>query len=173
MGYQDEEDLPHVHQKSHFDTERCPPPVESTVPAMVRVWSKELPRYNREEFEREVARLDAEHGVVDGVISPSGDFTGKGDDGEPVRVSANGRAAFAFPGGVAEVRKPTREELVLSARQWATRAREELFEFEQLIAKPATNLHEMQQQRYQRPVPAAIGSALDRLDTVLKELAES
>jgi len=104
------------------------------------------------------------------------DFTGKGDNGEPVRVSANGRAAFPideeyttrigapvsepefsepgyittlrFEGGDAEIRKPTREELLTSARQWVTRAREDM-----------NDLGYVQE------------SVFDRLDAVLAELA--
>ncbi len=84
-------------------------------------------------------------------------FTGKGDNGEPVRVSANGRAAFAFPGGTAEIRKPTREELVTSAKQWATAVRE-------CFADHFETERTMQANR-------AMRSGLDRLDAVLAELA--
>ena len=63
---------------------------------------------------------------------------------------------LAFPGGAVVVPKPTREELVLSAQQWATRAHEELFEF----SKSGGNGHLL-----------SISSALVRLDAVLAELA--
>lgn len=55
------------------------------------------------------------------------DFLGLDGD-KPVRVSANGRAAFelSFPGGEVTPRKPTAAELVLSAKQWATSIREDM-----------------------------------------------
>lgn len=63
--------------------------------------------------------------VRDTMPSPP-DFMGLDGD-KPVRVSANGRAAFelTFPGGEVTPRKPTPAELALSAKQWSTRLRED------------------------------------------------
>lgn len=144
MGYTDFEDEgPCLHHRSKFDTIPAPPPDNCHV---LKDPVFILSRYGREKLK--------ELGV----------------DVPPRKASEP--TMLSFRGGEVELPKPTRADLVLSAQQWATRAKEELFEFEQAIAKPATNLHEMQQQRYQRPVPAAIGSALDRLDAILKELAD-
>lgn len=38
------------------------------------------------------------------------------------------RVVFAFPGGAASVPRPTRAELILSAKQWATAAKERAHE---------------------------------------------
>lgn len=64
--------------------------------------------------------------------------------------------SFAFPGGQLELQKPKREELALSARQWATRVREELFDNQDRFAVGNSPKH--------------IRGALDRLDAVLVEL---
>ncbi|MES2889788.1 MAG: hypothetical protein V4739_17480 [Pseudomonadota bacterium] len=70
------------------------------------------------------------------------------------RVSANGRAAFLeFAGGEVELPKPTRADLVLSAQQWATRLREDAID---------RNACDSRTRGY-----------FDRLDAILKELAES
>lgn len=48
------------------------------------------------------------------------------DERGPVRVAAHGRAAFplSFAGGEVQLPKPTRAELVLSARQWVAAIRD-------------------------------------------------
>jgi hypothetical protein len=160
-----EDESPMTAHRSVFDTERCPPPADChVVPADARF---HLTRAGKEKL--------AELGLVE-------------------RVSANGRAAFPvvvtgsdgkvippgacqvadfyrdiahkvldFAGGPVELPKPTRADLVLSAQQWATRAREELFELANNAASPETRLTGYR----------AITGALNRLDAVLKELADA
>lgn len=97
--------------------------------------------------------------VRDTMPSPP-DFLGLDGD-TPVRVSANGRAAFSLPfaGGEVTPRKPAAADLVLSAQQWATALREELLDWG-MIGDGGESLRDI-----------AIQSKLCRLDAVLKELA--
>ena len=69
---------------------------------------------------------------------------------------------LAFLGGDAPMPKPTRTDLVLSARQWATRVRDEMHE----LSADATSTHNSRSVGYR-----AIFGALDRLDAALAELA--
>lgn len=77
------------------------------------------------------------------------------------RLASDGFAnvPLRFPGGDAEIRKPTREALVLSARQWVTRAREEMQEFDST------------QESGCGQVPEAAYRALNHVCAVLAELA--
>ncbi len=68
---------------------------------------------------------------------------------------------LSFIGGDVDIPKPTRADLVLSAQQWATRAREELFELANNATSPENRLTGYR----------AITGALNRLDAVLAELA--
>jgi len=108
---------------------------------------------SRDEVAATVKELDKLYGVAD--------FTGKGDNGEPVRVSANGRAAFAFPGGTAEIRKPTREELLASVCDWAhiVKGHADCIYMDALVGKV-----------FALP-PKELKAAVSRLDAVLAELA--
>ncbi len=171
MSYQHEDESPCVHHRSAFDTIPAPPPSPyPSEPTMLSTVAHVLPAALPANAYEEGLRLMREPGFA---LTPEGGRFLSGQGVLPADMAERVyRSALGFPGGEVELPKPTRADLVLSARQWATRAKEELFEFEQAIARPATNLHEMQQQRYQRPVPAAISSALDRLDAILKELAD-
>jgi hypothetical protein len=66
---------------------------------------------------------------------------------------------LAFAGGDVSIPRPTRADLILSATQWVTRAREELFELRQ-----STNRSD-----YRSQVDATNG-ALDHVTRILKEL---
>lgn len=65
-------------------------------------------------------------------------------------------AMLQFPGGAAEIRKPTREELVLSVQQWTTAIRESFIDN---WCADAGRIRELTLSR------------LDRLDAVLAKLA--
>ena len=69
-----------------------------------------------------------------------------------------------FQGGNVAIPKPTRADLALSAKQWATAVREELQDWEYIVPKgKLVTSGEMF-------ASEAIRSKLDRLDAVLAEL---
>ena len=79
------------------------------------------------------------------------------DDREMLQEQS-GKRTLAFPGGSTTIPKPTRADLILSATQWVTRAREELFEYNLMMDRAG------------HPVPPAVHSALDHVTRILTEL---
>ncbi|MEY2932764.1 MAG: hypothetical protein RL033_3513 [Pseudomonadota bacterium] len=134
MTYQHFEDEPPcIHYRSAFDTEpppaiRCAP-TEPCPPSFACDDAAPVALVTRKEPDSDGFNPAACHGVT--------------------------HAGFEFPGGVVVVEKPTREALLLSAKQWATAVRECWFEL--YCGDSITD-------------PRMLGK-LDRLDAVLAELA--
>lgn len=139
-----EDEPPCIHHRSQFDTIPAPPPV----PRMTM-----LPARKPSEptlicaMDSSVTRWEDQSG--------NGAHATWGPGAGPSLVQA-----LRFPGGDVELPKPTRADLVLSAQQWATAIREHFGDHYR--ARVGTHASDLQ-----------MSAKLDRLDAILKELAES